>query len=76
MKLITLVSGLFFVAGNAMAAVKTCQTAAEIAAHVETDAPEEFCFHKVVDPTVELATGYAYIPRSNHVNFSTADGEI
>lgn len=57
MKLIALVSGLFFVAGNAMAAVKTCQTAAEIKTHVETDAPEEFCFHKVVDPTVGLASG-------------------
>ena len=44
-------------AGNAMAAVKTCQTADEIKAHVETDAPEEFCFHKVVDPTVGLASG-------------------
>jgi hypothetical protein len=57
MKLIALVSGLFFVAGNAMAAVKTCQTAAEINAHVETSAPEEFCFHKVENPAVGMATG-------------------
>ena len=56
MKLITLVSGLFFVAGNAMAAVKTCQTAAEIKAHVETEAPDEFCFHKVENPAVGLAS--------------------
>jgi hypothetical protein len=59
MKLIALVSGLFFVAGNAMAAVKTCQTAAEIKAHVETTAPEEFCFHKVENPAVGLASGDA-----------------
>jgi hypothetical protein len=57
MKLIALLSGLFFVAGNAMAAGKTCQTAAEIKAHVETDAPEEFCFHKVENPAVGLACG-------------------
>jgi hypothetical protein len=59
MKLIGLLSGLFFVTGNAIAAVKTCQTAAEIKAHVETTAPEEFCFHKVTDPTVDLASGDA-----------------
>ena len=59
MKLIALASGLFFVAGNAMAAVKTCQTAAEITAHVETTAPEEFCFHKVDNPAVGRATGLA-----------------
>jgi len=59
MKFIALVSGLFFVAGHAMAAVKTCQTAAEINAHVETTAPEEFCFHKVENPAVGLASGEA-----------------
>jgi hypothetical protein len=59
MKLIALVSGLFFVTGNAMAAVKTCQTADEINAHVETTAPEEFCFHKVVDPAIGLYHGMA-----------------
>ena len=59
MKLIALASGLFFVAGNAMAAVKTCQTAAEIKMHIETNAPEEFCFHKVVDPKVSLVVGRA-----------------
>jgi len=66
MKLIALVSGLFFVAGNAMAAVKTCQTAAEITAHLLTSAPEKFCFHKVVDPTVGLATGKT-IPTFNQL---------
>ena len=59
MKLIGLFSGLFFVAGNGMAAVKTCQTAAEIKAHVETPAPEEFCFHKVENPAVGLASRHA-----------------
>ncbi len=59
MKLIALVSGLFFVAGNAMAAVNNCQTAGEIKAHVETTAPEEFCFHKVENPTAGLASGKA-----------------
>ncbi len=59
MKLIALLSGLFFVAGNAMASVKTCQTAAEIKAHVETTAPKEFCFHKVENPAVGLAAGNA-----------------
>jgi hypothetical protein len=62
MKLLALASGLFLVAGNAMAAVKTCQTAAEIKAHVETPAPEEFCFHKVENPTVGLASGRAIHP--------------
>ena len=56
MKLIALVSGLFFMTSNAMAAVKTCQTAAEIKSHVETSAPEEFCFYKVENPTVGLVT--------------------
>lgn len=61
MKLIALVaaSGLFFISGNAMAAGKTCQTAAEIKAHVETTAPEDFCFHKVENPAVGMATGLA-----------------
>jgi len=62
MKLIALASGLFFVASNAMAAVKTCQTAAEIKSHVETSAPEEFCFHKVENPAVGLASGRAILP--------------
>jgi len=62
MKLIALLSGLFFAAGNAMAAVKTCQTAAEIKTHVETSAPEEFCFHKVENPAVGLASGRAILP--------------
>ena len=68
MKLIALLSGLFFVAGSAMAAVKTCQTAAEIKAHVDVDnpAPEEFCFHKVENPAVDLATGKA-IPGFNQL---------
>lgn len=57
MKLIALASGLFFVAGNAMAAVKTCQTAAEINAHLESgDSPEEFCIHEVKNPTLGLVT--------------------
>jgi len=59
MKLLALLSGLFFVAGNAMAAVKTCQTAAEIKTHVETEAAEEFCFHKVENPAIGPATGNA-----------------
>ncbi len=59
MKLIALVSGLFFVSGNAIAEVKTCQTAAEIKAHVETSEPEEFCFHKVVNPAIGLYYGRA-----------------
>ena len=59
MKLFALLSGLFFVAGNAMAAVKTCPTAAEIKTHVETTAQEEFCFHKVENPAVGLASGDA-----------------
>ncbi|MEI6398443.1 MAG: hypothetical protein WCO71_06715, partial [Pseudomonadota bacterium] len=35
------------------------QTAAEIEAYVENSEPEEFCFNKVVDPTVGLASGDA-----------------
>jgi hypothetical protein len=72
MKLIALLSGLFFVAGNAMASVRTCQTAAEIKTHVETAAPEEFCFHKVVDPTVRLSSGKV-IPGFNQLK---ADLEV
>ena len=59
MKLMALISGLFFVAGHAMAAVRTCQTAAEIKAHVETPAPEDFCYHKVENSAVGLASGEA-----------------
>ena len=66
MKLIALASGLFLAAGNAMAAVKTCQTAAEIKMHVETTAPEEFCFHKVENPAVRLVAGKA-IPGFNQL---------
>ena len=66
MKLIAFVFGLFFVAGNAMAAVKTCQTPHEISFHLGYDATlGEFCFHKVVDPTVSL-TGKA-IPSFNQL---------
>ena len=61
------VSGLFFIGGNAMAEGKTCQTVAEIAAHFkpmsgdeyERPIKGEFCFHKVVDPSVGLASGEA-----------------
>jgi hypothetical protein len=66
MKLIALISGLFFVAGHAMAAVRTCQTAAEIKAHVETPAPEDFCYHKVLDPTVDLVSAKT-IPTFNQL---------
>jgi hypothetical protein len=51
------VSGLFFIAGNAMAKVKTCQTPTEIKVHINTSAADEFCFHRVVDPTVGLFSG-------------------
>jgi hypothetical protein len=66
MKLMALISGLFFVAGHAMAAVKTCQTAAEIKAHVETPAPEDFCYHRVLDPTVDLVSAKT-IPTFNQL---------
>ena len=68
MKLIAIVavSGLFLAAGNAMAAVKTCQTPAQILAHMDYHTPVEFCFHKVENPMVGLESGKA-IPRFNQL---------
>ena len=59
MKLIALVAvlGLFLVPDNATAAVKSCQSPAEIKAHLETNVSEEFCYHKVIDPTTGLVSG-------------------